>query len=189
MTLGNVYILPGWSEGPKLTKRLRRELKKAGFKISKKIELAEIIITHSAGCHILPTHINPKLVMIINPSYWPQRSVLINICRNIAWDLPGQIRDFGLLPLLRNRGWNIFYILSAPVRSIRVWRSLKQVLFEVLVHKKILIVRNSDDCFCTPRLAELVKDYKNIEVAKLPGLHEDCWFNPKPYVDLLLKEL
>lgn len=189
MKVLTVYILPGWAEGPKVTKRLQRELKKAGFQPCQQIEEADIIITHSAGCHLLPPHLNPKFVMVINPSYWPERPTLINITYNVVLDLPSQIRDHGLIPMLRNRLWNIFYIVTAPLRTLKVWRSLKQVLFELLIHKKILIVRNNSDCFCTPDIAQITQSHKNIEVAALPGLHEDCWFNPKPYVDLLLKHL
>ena len=47
-----------------------------------------------------------------------------------------------------------------------------------------VVIRNRDDTFCTPDLQALPFKEK-ISFLELPGQHDDCWINPKPYADVV----
>ena len=51
--------------------------------------------------------------------------------------------------------------------------------------RKVILVRNREDRYTTPDIKEIAKKYPNIKFVELPGLHEDYYENPKPYIDLL----
>lgn len=184
-----VAIIGGWSEGPKHERRVRRELKRAGLEVINSGYKADVIITHSTGCYFLSYGQKQKLAVIINPPYWPGKSIVIRTFHHAVLQAPRQIKAWGSLYWLRHRCWNIFYILTAPFRTVKIWRSLKAALLEQLKHSNVLIIRNEGDVFCSPAIKKLSKQYKNTRVVQLPGLHDDLWVNPKPYIDLIRKEL
>jgi len=184
-----VHIIDGWSEGPRHMAALEQELSRAGFSLSQDKTKADVIIAHSADWYFLPKDDSSKLIAHINPPYWPNRPILLGMIRNVLLDIPMQLRSWGWKRLAVHRLKNIFYIFIHPLRGLRIWRSLKSALVEKDKNKRVLIMRNKRDCFCSPEIKSYLKSVKGAKIVELPGLHEDCWFNPKPYVDLILKEL
>jgi hypothetical protein len=86
--------------------------------------------------------------------------------------------------------WQLFYAIIRPgdiVISLRNHKSLN--FLEKLKQKKIIIVRNSSDEYSSPEIGTRLAEYSNIKLVELPGFHDDYYTNPKPYIDLLLKEL
>lgn len=55
-------------------------------------------------------------------------------------------------------------------------------------NRQTIIVRNQDDDYSGKGLNEKLR-FRNLKFVELPGIHDDYYSNPKPYVDLLLKEL
>lgn len=184
-----VHIIGGWSEGPKHQKQIKNELKKAGHEITRYLREAEIIITHSAGCYFIPYDHKHKLTVVIGPPYWPGAPILWRTFQHVVLQAPQQIRKWGLWYWIRHRLWNIFYAFTSPFRTIKIWRSLKSALLEPKNQNNVLIIRNDSDVFCSPNVRDFSRKHKNIKFAQLPGLHDDFWTNPKPYIDLVLKEL
>jgi hypothetical protein len=188
MNKSSFFIAAGWAEGGWHAKKLSKALKSTGLHPTYKIRDMDIIITHSAGGLWIPPKAAPRLVIAINPPYWPGRSSLSSFYQNVIADFPKQVRAWGLKNVLLKLVWNVFYIIIAPVRSAITPRILKRSDFINSVgNARFVIVRNKDDAFCSPDIKEVAGN--NIKYYELPGLHEDVWFNPKPYVDLILKEL
>lgn len=182
------YIITGWAEGRWHSRRFGQELEKRGLVKAPSAAKADIIIGHSAGCYMLPSKIKAETVVLINPPYWPGKSMVVRIFNNSIVGAPAQIRNWGLWWFVRKRFWNGASTILRPLRIIKIWRSLQTMLVG-LHDSHIVIVRSSLDVFCSPDVHLLSRDYKNVSIREMKGLHEDCWHNPAPYIDLLLKEL
>ena len=55
-------------------------------------------------------------------------------------------------------------------------------------NRKTIVIRNLDDPFTSPSIKDILKD-KSVEYLEMPGIHDDYTVHPKPYIDLLLKEI
>jgi len=47
-----------------------------------------------------------------------------------------------------------------------------------------IIIRNQHDAYCSPEVFDIAFNGPRTFIT-FPGQHDDCWDNPKPYVDLL----
>lgn len=56
-------------------KRLRREIQKAGYAVTKNASAADIILAHSAGCFWLPSAPARQKLLLVDPPYWPAKSI------------------------------------------------------------------------------------------------------------------
>lgn len=183
-----VHIVPGWSEGKWHFKQFDSHLK-GHFKLTENSQKADIIIAHSSGCYSLPATNTAKLVVLVNPPFWPGKPLINRSFKNVFWQIPKQIKSFGFIFLLKMRLRNILNILSQPWKHIKVWRSLRQTFLKASIANKTILIRNKDDAFCNQEIEKYLQDFPDIKYIELPGLHEDIWRYPKVYIDLLLKEL
>ncbi|HET9850755.1 MAG TPA: hypothetical protein VFP35_04010 [Candidatus Saccharimonadales bacterium] len=181
-----VAIIPGWSEGNWHINQFAKALPD-GWELASEPDKADIVIAHSSGCYSLPKLGKTNLTILIGPPYDPGRSIFMCIWQNIIGDLPSQLRWWGLAKLVRVRLANCWYALRYPLRHIKIWRSLRQTFLIAVENSETLVIRNNSDAFCSEQIKILVKDYKNIRLVELAGLHEDCWIHPKTYVALLAR--
>jgi len=189
MAAQSVYIIPGWSEGAGQTRKLAACLINNGFTQSKKVEDADILITHSAGCYFAAEAGKAKLVMLINPSYGlGGAGAGLGQVNDTLFGAPRQIRQWGFINWLQMRSWNAYYLLSQPHRSLKILKYIKSDPVSLPGAEKIIFLDNDSDRDHTSAVEKVRAAHKNVVYIPHPGLHEDCWINPQPYVDLLHKE-
>ncbi len=187
MTL--VHIVTGWSEHGWHRRQFAKDFTKCGLELAADPMRADVIVAHSSGCYSLPKS-KARLVMLIDPPYWPGRPLLAGVLNNAVRDARAQIRAWGLASWLRMRVGNTVYAIVNPWHHIKIWRSLKKALDKSLAGRnKLILVRNRDDTYCGPMIAEWAAQKPEIVYHELPGMHEDCWQNPQPYIDLIKKWL
>lgn len=91
----------------------------------------------------------------------------------------------------RHHLWSIWYLLTDWNHSRRLLRAAKQFGFPNTISLpagRVIIVRNEHDPWLTDDLGPLQQAHPSIQLVSLPGDHDDCWFNPEPYVNLLQSE-
>jgi len=184
-----VAVLVGWAEGPWQTKKFSAALNNSSLKVISDPSKADIVIGHSLGCYLVPKNLAGKKIFLIGLPYWPGRSTLSSIALKSKNELSGHRRDSGLAWRVNKLMHNIWYILSRPSLSYYGLTRVDQEHLPDGKRNQVVIVRPSNDTFCHPEVMNLLpvaKDYSFIEIA---GAHDDCWLNPKPYIDLILKEL
>ncbi|HXY18321.1 MAG TPA: hypothetical protein VEH48_02795 [Candidatus Nitrosopolaris sp.] len=184
-----VAIIYGWTGGSWSTRHFRDELQKAGFKVISNREKANIIIAHSAGCYRVPDKTSAQLILLIGVAYWPEKRLRSRAMNRFINGLK-EDRDRGVLYIFHRFMWQLFYAIIRPgdiVISLRNHKSLD--FLEKLKDKRIILIRNSRDEYCSPNIARSITKYSNIKFVELLGLHDDYYTNPKPYIDLLLKAL
>lgn len=80
---------------------------------------------------------------------------------------------------------NTYYILTRPIAS---WHALtKKNANNFNGHSTVVLVHNHEDSFSNINAITQLAKNRKFKLYKLPGLHDDIWTNPQPYVDLLKK--
>lgn len=85
---------------------------------------------------------------------------------------------------------NIAYIFTKPSRSyMYVINRSRLNLPRASQVRQVSLVRNAEDSFCHPHIQKILPLTSAYKLIEMPGVHDDCWAHPQPYVDLMLKEL
>ncbi len=187
----SVAIVYGWSEGPWQSKRFRKQLSNSGFVITKDPTAADIVVAHSLGCYLVPHHIKARLIVLIGPGFWPDKSLFRAVTENMKVGMSQHHREGEIKWWLNKLAHNFWYVLTRPtITFLLIKRNAKHdFLPHNIGQRKILLVRNEKDTFLHPNIQELLPKTRPYRLIKMPGGHEDCWVNPERYIDLLLKEL
>ena len=185
-----VYIEYGFGEGPRMAGRFLRALEAAGHTVTTSASEATVIIIHSAGVFTTPQDAQPEYMVLIDPTYWPSRSFGWSEIHKFWRDLRTCIQRRALLYWLHKTAWNIAYIIRdfAIGRAQCMWHGIHNHKFtDWLPVAPVIVVRNNDDAWCTSDDIEITRKSTLPILAfhELPGEHDDCWFNPEPYVRLL----
>ncbi|MEI9914462.1 MAG: hypothetical protein WDN66_05885 [Candidatus Saccharibacteria bacterium] len=167
------HIFYAWAEGPWFGKKTSAELKKAGF-LEAPINEATVLIAHSVGTYLVRPRKSNKVTILIGPPYYPGKSVRVSISQKRKHDR----KNLPFLEYIHKLLWNIFYIISKPLVTLRAGRVIYSEDPLSKAGSNSIVIQNDDDAFCAPNLNKLIKQ----RVVKLPGQHDDCWFNPVPYV-------
>ena len=185
----SVAIIYGWAEGSWQGKKFVKELHRNGFTIAENAKNADIIFAHSAGCYLVPKDTKAKLVVLAGLPYWPGRNLVSGLIRKLINEVRYHRRNKGLgwwLNKIAHSGW---YIISRPQKTYYLVTRHKIANLHDRINAKVLLVRASDDTFLHPNAVSMLPRGKKYRYVEIPGAHDDCWFEPKPYIDLLLKEL
>jgi hypothetical protein len=181
-------ILRGWANGPWHTGQFIDGLEALGFRQINDPSNADVIFAHSLGCFMFPKEYRAKLILITGLPYWPHKSILTSLMQNLRVE----IRD----GKTTSRKWSkrlprqLMYIFRDFVYTIKAMSNRRKLLLpENSPDVHIVMVRNKDDVFCHPDIQEILPITKSYRYIELPNGHDDCWVNPKPYIDLLSKEL
>lgn len=186
----SVAIIVGWAEGPWQAKSLEKALVARGFQITADATTADIILTHSAGCYFVPKDAKAQLIVMICIPFWPGRSILRRVWTNAVQELhyyaDQHNRQRGVAKLLHN----VWYVVTQPVLNLRRARAVLGHNFQTLPRgrdRSIIVVRPALDAFCTPDIMEVLPSdiAQDYTFKEMPGLHEGCWGEPEPYVELV----
>jgi hypothetical protein len=178
-----VCILYGLAEGQKTGQLFEKTLSSAGFSISRDAKDADIVVTHSGGCFLLPASTSARLIILIGVPFWPGKAILTAMHQKT-------LQEFGLRKAEKQLGkWlermklHLWYLCNLPI-AVKLWRGRHLGNVWSVSNRRLVLVRNHDDVYCTPELGSLPFK-KAPEIVELPGQHDDCWDNPAPYIRIL----
>ena len=174
------HIFYAWAEGPWHGKALVSVMRKAGFIESSDSE-ATILIAHSVGSFLIKANKNNRIILLIGPPYWPGKSISRRLFKKVWLDFKSHQKS--LIFWVQKMIWTTVYIVTKPSLTLEAWRAVHLKDPFVRVSDQAIIIQNSEDVFCSPLLATLIKNKAII----LPGQHDDCWDNPGPYLELVEK--
>lgn len=179
-------VLVGFTEGNWHARRFERELTHRGIGIAPDVETADYIIAHSGGCYVIPPLRDSQTLMLINPTYWPGRSLfrrsLTMIVQLITSVRPGNRPWYHLWKTAHN---TFYLVYRARFNLLMIRQSKFYNLEQSVQHDHMILVRNEADPWLTPDLRTVEAQHPKLRVARLPGEHDDCWLNPEPYIRLL----
>jgi len=182
-----VTLQYGVLTGKRVGSKFRQALSKAGYDIVPTPEDADIIIGHSAGCFWLPKAPTQQKLVLINPPYWPGRTVSERAKARTRTHLKYKKHGYNLKQWLWRTTWGAYYGLNVP-RTWLIHRVAREYeLEEVIKNHTALIIRNTEDDWLTPEVHALKDQNPDLQVVHIPGDHDDLWLNPQPYIDALRK--
>lgn len=185
-----IALIYGIGEGDYHGRTFVAELQKAGFEVVRKPEEADVILTHSGGCFFLPPlDLNQKFVLI-NPPYWPGKSLVKSTVQKIRIDFIDFVRDGKLLQWFYKTTINIAHILRFIFKSLTITlHARRQRFYEALRDENTIIIRSDQDTFLSPEADQLLKQkYSHaIPMYHVAGQHDTCWRDPQPYIDIITR--
>ena len=184
-TLGVIY---GWAEGEWQSRRFSKQASLSGFSLTDDIEMADILLAHSSGCYQVPREITANLILLIGIPYWPHRSLATGIFLKLLGELSYHRRSKGFDWWLNKTIHNVWYIITRPKASYNVITKHTFKNLPSANKRRVVLVRPSNDTLMHPNLEYLIRR-KGYEFIEVQGAHDDCWIEPKPYIDLILNLL
>ncbi len=182
-----VTIQYGVFAGHHTGKKLRKALQAAGYHITDRTDDADIIIAHSAGCFWLPEPSAAQQVVLIDPPYWPGKSVRVRARSRYFRNLRFHSYGYPLRYWLIRNLWGAYYGVFDWKQTRRITRFAPSYNLAVIVrdYPNILLVRNEHDDWLAPDLSEVMRANPRLVVHRLPGDHDDINYHPERYVALL----
>lgn len=176
-----VAIMYGFAEGPWHGRGLKKHLRAAGYVVTKKTRQADIIIAHSASCYLIPRLARAKLIVHVDYTHWPGRSLGNSLAEALRFDL----KTYGTLRWLVRCTIHDIHMLRLVhgARMIPGWKNPARKL-DQLIDSRHVFVRNQHDSYCHVDALLHATDSSRTYVS-LPGGHVDIWDNPERYVHLL----
>lgn len=184
----NVAIKPGWAGGKWHTQLFESALATAGYTVTDVLH-ADVVIAHSTACYDLKTKSPAPFYFIIDPPYWPGRSILSRLVQKNKHDNAWLKQTFGRNYILKKKVWEGVYILAKPRYTALALQNSSLGFLADLKDKQVTIIRNELDDFCSPAIEVALASYPNVRLIKLPGLHDDYYTHPQPYIALLPKTI
>ncbi|MDB5169843.1 MAG: hypothetical protein JWN82_239 [Candidatus Saccharibacteria bacterium] len=179
-----VAIQYGVVTGPWVGKKFRRALTAAGYRHVEDIAEADIIITHSAGCFWLPPSDQPLL--LINPLYWPGKTIRQRVKDRARSHRHYRQNGYPLGYWLGRTWWGVYYGIVDYRRTRKIMNYAEQFdlpqAIAAIAGRRVVIVRNDKDDWLTPDLDSLRAANPKLSIISVPGDHDNCWYNPEPYI-------
>jgi hypothetical protein len=183
----NVAVMQGWAGGKWHTRQFEAALQAAGYTVTDVLH-ADVIIAHSTACYDLPAKTPAQYFVLIDPPYWPGKSLLARILEKQKYDAKLHKYPTPLKLKVQNLFWGVVYIISKPRYTQLAFQHHGQLNFlQNLKSKHVGIIHNEQDYLCSPDIEVPIVSYPNIKFIRLPGGHDDYYTNPQPYIDLLPK--
>ncbi len=182
----SVAVVPGLAGGTMQMGRLTRAMRRAGFTVVKNPAEADVVLAHSAGCYGLPAIQSHQKLILVNPPYWPGKTVGERGKKRLRTLLYYRKYNYKMFDWMQKNAWGIFYVLRDQERTRQIFRTADQFdLPTVISGHPVVLVRNDDDDWLTNDLDELQVAHSRLRIERLPGDHDDLLVNPGPYVSLV----
>lgn len=179
-------VIPGIFSGSQTTKPVINALRKAGCEPTDNFAQADIVVAHSAGCLWAHQISDRQRLILIDPLYWPGRTISQRIRSRLKSNAAFRSYDIPYRAWLSKQLWGMYYAFFDIRRTAYILRqSPKFSLDALLAHRSVILVRNQYDDWLTPDLGSLLDRHKDTRLVELPGEHDDLVYNPTPYIDLV----
>jgi hypothetical protein len=183
-----IAIKYGIGEGDYHGRAFVAALKVAGFEVVRDAREADIVVTHSGGCFFLPPLDLNQIFVVINPPYWPGKSLSRSTIEKVSKDFMDFAKDGKLLPWFWKSTINILHLMRYIFRTLTITlHAHKQRFYEALRDETSVIIRNDNDTFLAPNADQLLEQKvgRVIDIYRLPGQHDSCWRDPRQYIEII----
>jgi hypothetical protein len=176
-----VCILYGLGEGRLRSKEFRKALLDRDYKLTNNPMVADVIFAHSGGMLLLPPKHQAKVIICVDYTYWPRRSLARAHVMRLRYK--HSKLNHASSHVVLSDFMSIVYLLhiAHTVRLASKWTTRKHV--RKFVKTRVIFIRNRYDSFCDPEV--LIQNTSVPPLISMPGGHDDLWQNPKAYIDLL----
>ncbi|MBI2798609.1 hypothetical protein HYX70_04985 [Candidatus Saccharibacteria bacterium] len=177
-----VAIIHGLTEGPRHSRKLEVELRKQALEVVKDPKKADVVLTHSGGCYVIPADSKAEVAIMCGVPHWPGRKLPGRLIKKTTGDFLGYKSDQGTVKWLKKMNWNIYYFFARPKHNLKMWRAYKpnRDHFNLNIPKTVLL-QNDQDYFANSSAVRELASKNGWDVYRFAGQHDDIWENPEPY--------
>lgn len=180
--------MEGWAEGGWHTKEFERALAAAGYTVTDHLH-ADVVFAHSGACYELKLKSPATYYYLLDPPYWPGKSIYRRVWDHAQNSSKFAKAKFGWKFMIIKSLWHVVYVFAKPSYTVNGFNRTENLDFlKDLSEKGVVIIRNEEDEFCTPSIEVALTGYPNVSYVTVPGIHDDYYYNPQAYIDLLPKE-
>lgn len=180
-----VAILYGLLEEPRHARRLIPLLKSNGYEVVENPAEADLLITHSGGCYLLPKGIKAQIIIFVNPVYKPEKTLGLSLGRKIKNDFNAHRKNGSLLFWSKKTALNVLSIRLLK-RYRLMWNGRGKRNFPInAVGKQVALIRNRNDEFSSSAAARELALTNNWLFQEVEGTHDDLWHTPAVYVEFI----
>ncbi len=176
LTYGIIYGLAGRrSQG----RKLRRLLADAGLEETADIAAADILITHSAGCWLVPKAAKARLVI------WNGAPLAENqgsAYRTANLQIYRRTTNWRIIPLFVG---NIYQFIRHPLQNASVIRLASHAQPVILPHASYVFTANRYDPWPQSQQLKAFLQNKDWAFISLPGSHDEIWQHPEYYAPII----
>ena len=173
-----VAIIYGWAEGHLHGKRLRAALHRSGFEIANTPQEADIIISHSGGCYLVPPESKARLILLIGLPLWTGKDAVTSTKEKLKTEPKG-------LWWLQKSLFNVYYLITRPSGTFIMKKAVEDQTLPKLAQANLLLVRNEKDPYMHPAETQTLANEKGWSYVSMNSHHDDLWVRPEPYVELI----
>lgn len=185
MSKPKVAILHGLGEGPRLSRGLRQELIKNNFDVTDDLDKADIYITHSGGCLLLPEDLDKKTVLLIGPDNGHhQKSLYLTELGRMADYVLLCIRKGYFSWLIYKSFWNFTHLITSATTKemIRLAKQNGKAPLQINARCGIIVYRGDP---WNVGMREIITTSQPTTYISHRGIHDDIWINPAGYVAIV----
>lgn len=177
-----ICVLYGLNEGPLMGRLFTAACQDAGFSVVRSPAEADIIVAHSGGCFLVPAQHRAQLVILIGLPYWPGGSWLSCTIVKVRREFQLYRKQHRLQRWLCKWTYHFRYALNLKA-GLQMAQNLDlESAWNSPQHQ--VLIRNRYDVYCLPGVLDVPFKGPRTFIS-LPGEHDDCWDNPKPYLNLI----
>jgi hypothetical protein len=182
-----VCIIGGFTEGDHHAHHFVQVLERQGFSITKRLQDADIIVTHSGGCFLLPENLAGKTVIIVSPPCDYHDSLFKNTLRKIGLDYHAH-RDLKRLKhFVHKTSWSGLYFFTHGKQH---WQMLHQMPksgtnLPHIKAQKTMVITTKDDPWSSHISPTTITKNPSYIFLNLAATHDDIWMHPERYVAII----
>lgn len=185
-----VAIIYGFGEGPKIGLKLIHALEDEGYDVITDPAIADFVIVHSGGVFSLPQTYRAQKFLFVGVTHKFEGSM-----RKLQWQKIKKDFKYAqkhkLLPTWSKKTfWNVIYILKNSKKNITIWDAAEsgKPLLPILKNTQVLIINYENDPWSGNITQKDIEGLWGYKLLTLDGVHDDLWYYPSYYVQLLKPE-
>lgn len=182
------HISYGILGGERSMRRFIQALAQQGIQAIADPTKADILIAYSAGCFWVPKPTKNQRLILVNPPYWPGRSLL-----NRAWQRAfsnAHPKQYGYTwrAWATRQLWALYYTPRDVLQAGRIILAARHYdLATVVQEQPAAILRSQHDDWLTPEYAQLKKLNKHTICIDAPGDHDAITYLAHDYAKIIKK--
>lgn len=182
-----VCVIAGFTEGSHHTRRFIQAVRNAGLDITNDPVQASIIVTHSAGCFLLPSDTSSKLIVLASPPCEYSDSIFKNTLRKVGIDYKAHRELRRLRHFIHKTGWSSLYFFTHTKRHREMLRHMPHSVsnLPMIQARKTVVIGTKDDPWSSRISHATITRNTDYIFINMNATHDDIWMHPERYVAII----
>jgi hypothetical protein len=174
----------GFTEGKVHSRKLTKQLIKAGYRLETNYADADLIIAHSAGCWYKLDGLKPKLMVFVGMPL-PNKNAGAVWLESNKISAKALLKHGRLLKFLKSIVYNVMYLLRHPRRNFDIVRKAQHAMPPRFKDTLTVFVINKHDPWPQSQRLNGLLAAEPWSFIGLDGTHNNLWHEPEKYIKII----